>query len=164
MPAGLIFRAFAPTDQVGVHRLILEGLGDHFAEVDPTLNTDLDNIIASYIDKGHCFVIAEIERQIVAAGALIDLGDGLGRLARVSVARNHRHQGVGRAMVNHLVNLAREKHYRQVLVETNLDWHAAIALYQRCGFAPYKRDDVSFHMSLNLTRAGQLLVDKLGQE
>ena len=149
--ANLIFRPFAPSDQPRVSRLVLEGLGDHFPKVDPTLDPDLNDIAASYIAKGHSFVVAEIESQIVAAGALIDQGDGRGRLARVSVAEEHRRQGIGQAMVNYLLTLAREKGYRQMLVETNHDWTAAITLYQRCGFQPYDRDDVSVHMQLDLS-------------
>ena len=153
VPAQLIFRPFTSKDQPGVSRLVLEGLGDHFPKIDPALNPDLNDIAVSYIAKGHSFVVAEIKGQLAAAGALIDLGDGLGRLARVSVAKEHRRQGFGQAMVNYLVALAREKGYRNLLVETNHDWRAAIGLYQRCGFQPYDRDDVSVHMYLNLSGA-----------
>jgi hypothetical protein len=35
-------------------------------------------------------------------------------------------------------------------VETNHDWHNAIALYQHCGSTETNRDEESVHMSLSL--------------
>jgi putative acetyltransferase len=147
----LIFRPFNQTDQPDVRRLVLEGLGDHFPRLDPARNPDLEDIAASYIAQGHAFMVAELAGRLAAAGALIDLGGGLGRLARVSVAGRYRRQGIGRAMVHNLVNLGRKNGYSRLLVETNLDWYAAVALYQRCGFLPYDLDDESIHMHLYLS-------------
>ncbi len=38
----------------------------------------------------------------------------------------------------------------RVQVETNHDWHDAIALYRRHEFTEYGRDDVSVYMALAL--------------
>jgi len=41
-------RRFDPTDQEDAKALILAGLADHWGELDPTLNPDLNNIAESY--------------------------------------------------------------------------------------------------------------------
>jgi GNAT superfamily N-acetyltransferase len=127
-------RAFEPEDQQAVQRLILEGLGEHFGFIDETVNPDLDDIQAAYVDAGARFVVAEIDGELAGTGALIEEEPGVGRLVRMSVAPAHRGKGLGRALVEHLLDEAWLRGYRQVVCETNLDWHDAIGLYLACGF------------------------------
>ena len=143
-------RLFQPGDQEQVRNLILEGLGEHFGRIDPTLNPDLDNINASYVQTGHLFVVVESAGQIIGTGALIHEEGNDGRIVRVSVAPAFRRTGLGQQLVEYLLQAARERQFGRVLVETNLDWYAAIRLYHRCGFREYARDDESVHLSLIL--------------
>jgi ribosomal protein S18 acetylase RimI-like enzyme len=145
----LVIRPFAAADQASARRLILNGLAEHFGRLDETLNPDLDDIWSHYVAIGALFVVAEIDGAPVGTGALIREGSG-GRLVRISVAPAQRRQGVGRALVDHLVRAARARAWPQVLVETNDDWHDAIALYQRYGFREYARAVGEVHMVLDL--------------
>jgi ribosomal protein S18 acetylase RimI-like enzyme len=144
------FRPFRVADQDNVRSLILDGLGDHFREMDASLNPDLEDINASYADKGHAVVVAESDAQIVAVGALVGLDEQVGRIVRVSVATGCRRRGIGTMIVAQLIKLAHDRQYRRILVETNRDWREAVALYHRCGFRTYARDDISIHMDLKL--------------
>ncbi|UCG24195.1 MAG: GNAT family N-acetyltransferase [Chloroflexota bacterium] len=150
-PTELSFRIFTRDDQVRVRQLILSGLGDHFGQIDTELNRDLDDINETYIVRGHIFVVGEIEDAVVAVGGLVELQEDLGRIVRVSVAKRYRRQGFGQAIVEYLLEVARQNGYRRLLVETNHDWTAAIALYQRCGFREFDRDTESIHMRLDWT-------------
>lgn len=149
--ADLSCRLFRQDDQAHVQKLILAGLGDHFGLIDPKLNPDLDDIAASYLASGHTFMVGEIEGTIVAAGGLIGVQEDLGRIVRVSVAGEFRRKGIGQAIVACLMAVARQKGYGRLIVETNHDWTNALALYQRCGFREYDRDEESIHMQLDLT-------------
>lgn len=146
----LTIRPFQAHDQEAVRDLILDGLGEHFPVVDATLNPDLDDINASYIQQGHAMLVAQLAGQIVGTGVLIALDDRVGRIARVSVARGYRRRGIAAQIVAGLVELARERLLRRLVVETNHDWLEAIALYRTLGFQPYDRDEVSIHMELEL--------------
>lgn len=143
-------RPFQAKDQAPVKALILEGLGEHFPVVDETLNSDLDDIAANYLARGHRFIVAEVDGALVGAGALKVLDRRRGRLVRLSVAKDYRRRGLGQAMVEHLIALARIRGLEQLLVETNHDWRDATALYQRSGFRPYARDETSIHMARGL--------------
>ncbi|HKG25851.1 MAG TPA: GNAT family N-acetyltransferase [Thermomicrobiales bacterium] len=151
MSDGITIRPFAPADQTATRRLVLNGLGDHFGHIDETLNPDLDDIETHYLIPGHRFVLAERAGTIVGAGALIEESPDTGRLVRMSVARHHRGQGIGRALVTHLVAEARLRGYRRVLIETNDDWWDAIGLYRACGFVEFDRHSGDVHMALALT-------------
>lgn len=145
-------RPFTTADQAAARRLILEGLGEHFGVIDETRNPDLDDIWAHYIACGSLFVVVYAGTVLVGTGALWIAPDdsGCGRIVRVSVSAQHRQEGIGRAIVAYLVRAARQRGLKRLLVETNHDWYAAIALYQRCGFTPYDRDDESIHLALTL--------------
>jgi len=144
------FRPFAPADQEAARRLVLEGMGEHFGVIDESLNPDLDDIAAAYLDRDAQFVLAECRGQLAGTGALIAEGEGIGRLVRVSVAPWYRRRGLARAIVFHLIDLARERGYRRLLVETNDDWVDAIGLYRACGFGAVTQRDGEMHFSLDL--------------
>jgi GNAT superfamily N-acetyltransferase len=150
MSGEVTFRPFTRADQAAARRLVLSGLGDHFGTIDETMNPDLDDIETHYIRPGHQFVLAERGGELVGTGALIEEEAGVGRLVRMSVSRRHRGQGIGRALVNHLIAEARARGYRRVMIETNDDWWDAIGLYRACGFVEFDRRDGDVHMGLDL--------------
>ncbi|MCB9422419.1 MAG: GNAT family N-acetyltransferase [Ardenticatenaceae bacterium] len=144
-------RPFTPQDQSDTRQLILAGLGGHFGFIDETMNPDLNDIWQQYVVPGNVFVVAEMSGQIVGSGALIEESKGVGRLVRMSVSPDRQRRGIGRMLVQHLVQKANEKGYRRLLVETNHDWYDAIGLYQNCGFCEYGRDEESVHMQQELS-------------
>jgi len=143
-------RPFAPSDQAAARALILEGLREHWGWLNPDLNPDLDNITASYIARGHVFLVATIGHAIAGAGALRIAG-ATGQIVRVSVDLQWRRRGVGRALVAALLDSARERGLTRVWMETNDDWDDAIGLYQRCGFREFDRRDRCVFMELEPT-------------
>jgi ribosomal protein S18 acetylase RimI-like enzyme len=130
--------------------LILRGLGEHFGYIDESLNPDVDDIFANYVSAGHDFVVAVVRGDLVGTAALVHENPGTGRFARISVDTAYRRQGIGRALVRHLVGLAQDQDMHQVLVETNHDWPEVIDFYQCQGFIEYERDAESIHMRLSL--------------
>ena len=130
-----LIRPFEPGDQSAARELILDGLGD---------------IAASYIASGNVFIVAQVEALLVGTGALVSEGGGTGRIVRVSVAREHRCQGIGKALVEHLVQTGRHRGMTRIVVETTKEWDDAIGLYRCCGFQEYDRDEADVHLALDL--------------
>jgi len=143
-------RPFKAGDQDRAKALILSGLAEHFNLIDPTLNPDLVNIEESYISQGSLFLVAEADGALVGTGALISENANTGRIVRVSVASTQRRKGIGRLLTEHLIEAARTRPFKQIVVETNDDWYDAIQLYQHYGFAEYDRRDGEIHMMLQL--------------
>ncbi len=136
----LIIRTFATGDQEEAQLLILNGLAEHFNQLDPSLNPDLAEIAGSYPKVGDLFLVAELNGRIVGTGALVRESLDTGRIVRVSVASDQRRKGIGQKIVNCLLDKARELAMSCILVETNLDWPEAIAFYRILGFSEYDRD------------------------
>ncbi len=138
--AGLRIRPFEPKDQAAARSVILAGLEEHFGWVDVTRNPDIDDIMLHYVRAKHVFVVGELEHEVVGTGAL-RIGEETGSLVRMSVARQHRRKGIGRALVMYLLDVASALSLKEVTIQTNNDWMDAIALYKRCGFTEYARDE-----------------------
>lgn len=147
-------RPFTPPDQPAARQIVLDGLGGHFGFIDKSLNPDLNDIWQYYSAPGNFFVVVEICGQLVGTGALIREEGSHGRLVRMSVSKSRQRQGIGRALVQHLIQKAKEQGYKRLLVETNNDWYDAIGLYQHCGFREYARDDESVYLQLGMKDEG----------
>lgn len=141
----LDIRPVDETTQEHARVLILSGLGERFGYIDEMLNQDLNDIVANYVEKAHIFLIGTIGNEIVCPGALVQEDQSTGRVVRMSVAKECRRRGFGTAMLQRLMDLAREKGYRKLLVETNNDWDDAIDFYKRFGFVEYDRDKISVY-------------------
>ena len=95
---------------------------------------DLDGLL----DPAVTFYSARRERRLLAIGALKELDDAHGELKSMHTVEEARGQGVGRAMVDHLLGVARHRGYRRVSLETgSMDaFVPARSLYERSGFTP----------------------------
>lgn len=67
----------------------------------------------------------------VATGRLVDLGDGSMRIGRMAVQQGLRGSGVGRAVLDALVDAARQRSARRVVLNAQVE---AIGFYARAGF------------------------------
>ena len=135
--AHVTIRPFERRDQAAAKALILEGLVEHWGALDPALNPDLDDIAASY--AAGCFLTAWQGERLVGTGAILpeivdDEAEGTARVARMSVARDCRRQGIGRALLDALCAAARDAGYRRLVLETTATWRGVIDFYQTYGF------------------------------
>jgi len=143
-------RPFTPADATPMRALVLQGLGDHFGEIDETMNPDLDDITGVYHAAGAAIIVAERNGEIVGCGVLIDEPPDAGRLVRMSVRGDQRGQGLGKRLVRTLLDEARRRGKTRVVCETTDDWHDAIGLYRACGFTEIGRWNGDAHFELVL--------------
>lgn len=144
-------RPFSPTDQAAAKQLILAGLAEHWGAPDLSLNPDLNDIQASYIDNGGIFIVVEAEGgKLLGTGALLPEGNNTVRIVRVSVHKAYRRRGIARAITSHLLTITRQSGYAKVVVETTETWEAAIRLYQDFGFVEVARYGGEVHMEMEI--------------
>jgi GNAT superfamily N-acetyltransferase len=134
MPAvdAVVIRSFEPDDQPEVAALILGGLGEHWGEVDPSLNPDVRDLAGSYPDGQT--LVAVCEDRIVGTGTVFPVGDGAAEIKRMSVDPSHRRRGVGQLLVAELVATARSWGLRRLVLETSAHWDDVVDFYLACGF------------------------------
>jgi GNAT superfamily N-acetyltransferase len=144
----LRIRLFTPEDQKAARTLILQGLGERFGFIDTSLYLDLDNIAEHY--QNHLFCVAEFNDEFAGTGALLFNEDGSGQIVRMSVARPYRRLGIGRAILQHLIDIGQSHQLNAIHVETNADWDDAIDLYTCSGFEEYARGPEQVHLKMSL--------------
>lgn len=98
--------------------------------------------------------------ELAAIGALKRLDDQHAELKTMHTARHVRGQGIGRAMLEHLLAVARERGFERVSLETgSMEAFApARSLYLSVGFVPcepfgdYRRSPNSTYMTMTVRR------------
>lgn len=95
---------------------------------------DIDGLL----DPDVTFFSARGDGVLLGVGALKELDPSHGELKSMHTVETARAQGVGRAMVDHLLSVAADRSYRRVSLETGaMDAYApARSLYAKVGFRP----------------------------
>lgn len=98
------------------------------------------------------FVVARRGERVVGCAGLrlegTDVPPGAGEIKRMWVDPEMRGQGLGRRLLAHLTDLAREAGLRRIVLDTADDLTAARALYLREGFVeiePYNANPYAHH-------------------
>lgn len=92
--------------------------------------------VGALVDPTITVVAAREHHQLLAVGALREIGAEHGELKSMHTAPAARGRGIGAAIVDHLVGLARERGYVRVSLETGSrsEFRPARDLYARAGF------------------------------
>jgi putative acetyltransferase len=107
------------------------------------------------------FVARNTQGQALGCAALLDLADGTGELKRMIVDPDHAGQGVGRHIVTAILQSARQRALRAVLLEVGIRNVEARRLYEHAGFRDrgpfgrYEQTPIATFMEITLSeRAG----------
>ena len=154
-------------------------MADHVIAVDDPLAADIRELVSRHLDFARSlsppenvfaldtsglvdpavtFYSCRRGGELLAIGALKHLSDHHGELKSMHTASAARRQGLGRAMLGHLIGVARDRGYQLLSLETgSMDgFGPARALYASAGFAPcgafagYQPSPHSTFMSLKL--------------
>jgi putative acetyltransferase len=118
--------------------------------------------IEGLLDPAVTFFGARRDGVLLGVGALKELDTLDGELKSMHTSEAARRQGVARAMVDHLLAIAIDRHYERVSLETGTvaAFVPARALYTKVGFAPcepfgeYTANPYSICFTIELNRAG----------
>lgn len=144
----IALHTFQPADQEAVKELILAGLVEHWGFLDPTKNPDLEDIAASYANA--YFLVARLEGKIVGTGALVPRGEGCAEVVRMSVSAAHRRLGLGRTILQALVDHARAAGLQRLVLETTETWEGVVQFYLDFGFHITHHQDGDVYFALEL--------------
>lgn len=105
------------------------------------------------------FWAARLNGELLGCGALKSHGQEIGEIKSMRTASAHRRRGVALRLLNHIVDYARDKNYRQLSLETGSqpEFIPARQMYMRFGFricepfAKYQPDPNSTFMTIALT-------------
>jgi putative acetyltransferase len=108
------------------------------------------------VREGVAFFIAWYEGEPAGCGGIKLFGTAYGEVKRMYVRPAYRGLGLGKAMLNRLVEYARERQVGVLRLETGIYQAEAIGLYERFGFqrrppfGEYKEDPVSVYYEMSI--------------
>jgi putative acetyltransferase len=133
-----------------VRGLIFAVLREHGFTPDPGgKDADLTDLEASYLRPGGSFdVLLDPGGEVVGTVGLCPLGDGRCELRKMYLAAPCRGRGLGRRLLQHALDRARQLGFRRVELETVTSLVAACRLYEATGFQPLAPDHSSSRCDL----------------
>ncbi len=97
---------------------------------------ELEHFTSEYAAPNGAFILAEDDGQYVACIGVRRFADDIGEIKRLYVVPAARGTGLGRALVERIIDVAREMGYRSLLLDTLPFMKEAQALYLSLGFKP----------------------------
>jgi GNAT superfamily N-acetyltransferase len=128
---------FQPGDTAAMHGL----MRDYFAELGisldhGTLDKDIHDPVRIYESGG--LLLVKIHDSAVGCAGVHCLEPGVAELKRMYLDPEHRGDGLGRALLEAAIDLARSQGYKQLMLDTMLKLTAANRLYESAGFKDTK--------------------------
>lgn len=128
--------AAEPFDSADARRLI-QALDAHLSTLYADEERHGPNLKPEHLAGGlGTFLIARLDGRAVGCGALRRIDETTSEVKRMYVEPDARGRHVGRQILDHLENAARDLGTHRVVLETGIYQAEAIALYRRAGFAP----------------------------
>ncbi|MEP2989474.1 MAG: GNAT family N-acetyltransferase [Parasphingorhabdus sp.] len=143
----LITRLYQPGDRQSFIDLNLDWIEESFT-VETSDRDQLENLESSILAKGGRIIIAELDGKVVGTGAILpphhEPDDRLTWLEIVKMAarKDLRGRGIGRAVLESLIEQAKEMGSDAIWLETNSDLKAATILYEKCGFKTLSENEL----------------------
>jgi putative acetyltransferase len=102
---------------------------------------DIDNVQSHYFDNGGIFLVLIDDGRVVGSGAIRRLNDDICELKRMWFLADYRGQGLGKKMIQRLLDFARKTGYKKVRLDLfNEQKQAqAVEFYKRVGFYAIER-------------------------
>jgi len=97
-----------------------------------------EKLLVSYGTPENIFLVGYGRGQALGCVAVKRWDNWSCELKRMFVLPEHRFKGLGRLLLKEAIKWAKERHYRQMLLDTNAEMEAAICLYRQEGFIPCK--------------------------
>lgn len=140
---GVSIAPFSAAWQGAAETLIESGLAERWGSNDPNLNPDIRDIASSY--PGDQMFLALKHGELIATGAVVTESATRARVVRMSVASHCRGQGIGKLVLSHLEDVARQRDFDEMVLETTETWQDAIGFYQSQGYQLLRYADGDAH-------------------
>jgi putative acetyltransferase len=131
-----VLRPATNADIPAITNLIKSILPEFGLEYDShTSDSDILDIEKSYIENGGLFTVAEnMNHYIIGTVALYRESDRLCTLRKMYVDKNYRGIGLGKILMERILQKANELNFSEMKLETNAGMTSAIRLYENYGF------------------------------
>jgi len=137
-------------DIPAVQALLIAGLTERWGHYDASRNPDISSFRVAYGDGA---LVAKERGRVVGTATLRPLRPGTAEVVRMSVAAPLRRHGIGSLLLSQLLEQARERGMKEVVLETTTTWTSAVAFYSKQGFRKTHVAGSDTYFALTLSEA-----------
>nr|WP_294862732.1 GNAT family N-acetyltransferase [uncultured Fluviicola sp.] len=108
------------------------------------------------LDKGGFIFFAKKGEEIIGTASLLKKSDEVFELGKMAVAKNVRGSGVGKLLMEHCLEFAKQKQIKKLILYSNTKLEPAIHLYRKFGFVEvemeqgvYERGNIKMEKTLD---------------
>lgn len=119
-------------------------------------------LVSQYLEKGELFQ-AMADEQIIGVYLFLLTGSNQAEIMNIAVEPLFRNQGIGRSLLQHAIEQAREKSIKALYICTGNSSIGQLALYQKMGFriSEIEKDFFTSHYSEEIIENGIICRDKI---
>jgi GNAT superfamily N-acetyltransferase len=138
----LIIRRYKPQDIPRIHELHILALRSipNLIIPDGPIDEDLRDIDKGYVNNGGDFLVVEDEGKIIGMGALRRKDEGCVEIRRMRVDPQYWRKGIGQLILSKLEEIAIEKGYTRLILDTSIHQIPAQQLYQKNNYKEVRRE------------------------
>ncbi|HLZ39062.1 MAG TPA: GNAT family N-acetyltransferase [Mycobacteriales bacterium] len=134
-PSGITIRRGTAADAAAAGGVVADVLLEHGLGFDPALDADILTPRAHYLTAGGAFFLAvDADGGVVGTAALMRTGAATGELRKLFLLPHVRGRGVGRLLLDAVLDAARARALRRVTLTTRERYGVAMRLYERYRF------------------------------
>ena len=154
-----LIRPATNSDVPAIQKIVFSTLAEHGLHSDPGgKDKDLDDIEKSYLSGNGFFGVAinTETNHIVGTFGLFPQAEKICELRKMYLSKESRGKGLGKFILDSAVQIAKEKHYTKIILETISPLRAAISLYKKYGFKEIEpieindRVDQAFELDIDM--------------
>jgi len=147
----MLIRAATNADAEMIRTLVFGVLDEYGLKASHEgVDADLNDIEGNYVARGGAFeVVLAADGRLIGTVGLYPKSDGVCELRKMYLAPNARGRGLGKQLLERMLERARQLGFRRVELETAGVLVEAIGLYTRYGFRPIDPD----HLAARCDRA-----------
>src|SRR5262245_10855852 len=141
----LALREARPGEEVAIQQIVTDVLREFDFATDPDgLDADLRDIQTSYIATGGAFLVLVDEAdRVVGCGGIYPLDSETAEVRKMYFRPAARGRGWGRSLLHQLIDAARRRGFKKLVLETASKLAAADRLYRSVGFVETAREHLA---------------------
>jgi putative acetyltransferase len=105
---------------------------------------DLNDIYRNYIKyNGYFGILSDGNNNTIGTFGLFPISNKVCELRKMYLLKEFRGKGLGNFMLNSAINIAKEKKYNKIILETIEPLKEAISLYKKFGFKEIEPEEIN---------------------
>jgi ribosomal protein S18 acetylase RimI-like enzyme len=138
----IVIRRYKPQDIHRIRELHILALKSvpNLIILDGPIDEDLKDIETEYINNSGDFLVAEYEGIIIGMGAIRRKDENCGEIKRMRVDPKYWRNGIGQMLLTRLEEIAIEKGYTRIVLDTSILQLSAQKLYEKNNYKENRRE------------------------